>query len=436
MMIGIGNVGENLESYYSGNTYLTTNGGITWREVKKGVYMWEYGDQGSVIVLVNGKDNTNKLSYSVDEGENWVDYQFTDEEVTVEDISNIPSDNSLTFLLFTRVPLARGDKTKVFRIDFSQLLRDKCNLDLEHPDADDFTLWTPVNPLQKNGCLLGHEVQYYRKNRGSTATRTLCRVGKKLIQPYTVVRNCPCTKQDYECDFNHFRDSSGSCKLIHHSSGLYRSQICNADDAPDEYFLPTGYRKISLSTCEGGEELDKSSKSQPCKGKEDKFYKKHPRASLFSKFLLWLLIIVAILLVVNVAYKFYLNHRYGEIRLDEESNFSVVENVGGHDVYLQQFKDYSGQFVITSLAVTSQAIRYVVLAVKDIRSKLKHRLTGSGYRGGTSAYIVTDEDANEFFRENEAEEEEFVDDGNSASPVPELHDDSDDEEAPLNDSGH
>ncbi|GME84806.1 unnamed protein product [Ambrosiozyma monospora] len=336
MMIGIGNVGENLENYYSGNTFLTRDGGITWKEVKKGVYMWEYGDQGSIIVLVNGKDNTNKLSYSVDEGETWVDYQFTDEAVTVEDISTVPSDNSLKFLLFTRVPLARGDKTKVFRIDFSQLLPNKCNLDLQHPDVDDFELWTPEHPFQKDRCLFGHEVQYYRKITGK-----LCRVGKKLNQPYTVVRNCPCTKQDYECDFNYFRDSSGACKLVRGYSEPDHSQICNADDAPDEYFLPTGYRKIALSTCEGGEELDKSSRALPCKGKEDEFYKKHPRPSWFSKFLLWLLIIATVLFVGNVAYKFYVNHKYGEIRLDEEGNFSVVENVGGRDAYLQQFKDYN-----------------------------------------------------------------------------------------------
>jgi len=57
--MGVGNVGEYLTSYSEGNTYLTTEAGYTWKEVRKGAYMYEFGDQGGIIVMVDDKAPTN-----------------------------------------------------------------------------------------------------------------------------------------------------------------------------------------------------------------------------------------------------------------------------------------------------------------------------------------------------------------------------------------
>ncbi|KAG7803237.1 hypothetical protein KL944_001190 [Ogataea haglerorum] len=312
MMIGVGNVGPQLGSYYDGHTFLTKDGGITWKEVRKGVYLWEYGDQGSVIVLVNGKDNTNVLSYSVDEGDTWVDFQFTKEQVTVEDISTVPGDNSLVFMLFTRVPLARGDKTRVFRVDFSQLLSKKCS-------ADDFETWTPKHPFQADNCLFGHEVQYTRKIPGR-----LCQVGARAIAEPKIVRNCKCTRQDYECDFNYYLTPDGLCRLVPSYSPPSHEDICLADNAPVGYYPATGYRKIPLSTCEGGTEFDKSEEPVPCKGREEEFNRLHPRLGLLAALLLWAVAAVVAGYSMRFAYKWYTS-RHGEIRLDDDGGFTFVD---------------------------------------------------------------------------------------------------------------
>src|ERR1700743_2128961 len=78
LMLAVGNVGSELTPIKDGDTFLTRDGGITWKEVHKGAYMWEYGDQGSIIVVVETNTPTKTILYTLDEGENWEPYTFSD----------------------------------------------------------------------------------------------------------------------------------------------------------------------------------------------------------------------------------------------------------------------------------------------------------------------------------------------------------------------
>lgn len=316
MMIGVGNVGDKLDAYLDGNTFLTRDGGITWKEVKKGVYQWEYGDQGSIIVLVNGQDSTNTISYSLDEGATWSDYQFSDHMVKVNDIATVPSDDSRKFLLFTKLPSNKGDKSTVYQIDFSQLLKRKCSLDLKHPDSDedDFDLWTPQHPHQADNCMFGHEAQYYRKIVGRD-----CYIGEKISKPYQIVRNCQCRREDFECDWNYERDEAGECKLVKGYTPPDHTEVCK-NPGVNEWWFPTGYRRIPMTTCEGGFEYDKM-ENFPCPGKEEGFKKKHRGLRGFPLFLVIVLPILAVGTFVFMVYHHYVG-RYGQIKLgDEDATF-------------------------------------------------------------------------------------------------------------------
>lgn len=333
MMVAVGNVGDKLGSYLDGDTFLTRDGGVTWREVKKGVYQWEYGDQGSIIVLVNGEDSTNTISYSLDEGDTWSDYQFTDDLVVVNDISTVPSDDSRKFLLFTKLPVSRGDRAVVYQIDFSQLLKRKCSLDLTHPDTDDFDLWTPRHPHQSDNCLFGHEAKYYRKVPGKD-----CYIGEKLTKPYEEIRNCACTRQDFECDFNYYRDQSGQCKLVPGYTPPDHSLVCK-EFGVDEYWLPTGYRRIPLSTCEGGQEFDKV-EPKACPGKEEEFERRHKGLTGLALFFVIIIPILGAGVLVFVIYNHYVG-RYGQIKLgdddqpiefDNSSEFNRISSIIGYGV--------------------------------------------------------------------------------------------------------
>ena len=147
MMIGIGNVGESLTAYNDGNTYLTRDGGVHWIEIRKGAYMWEFGDSGSILVIVNAQDYTNVVYYSLDEGQTWTEYKFSEEMVTIDDLATIPSDTSRKFLLFGRPPTSQGQQSFTINLDFTGLSDRKCVYDSDAPENDDFDLWSRTSVI-------------------------------------------------------------------------------------------------------------------------------------------------------------------------------------------------------------------------------------------------------------------------------------------------
>lgn len=48
------------------NTYISSDGGHTWKEIKKHSHVYEIGDRGGVIVLGSNKGETSKVHYSWD----------------------------------------------------------------------------------------------------------------------------------------------------------------------------------------------------------------------------------------------------------------------------------------------------------------------------------------------------------------------------------
>src|SRR5690606_21598043 len=123
LMFGVGNVGPHLGSFEEADTFMTTDGGISWKQVQKGVWTWQYGDQGSITVLVKQwrpgqKVKTNYAMYSTDEGETWKKYQFAEGEVAVHDITSPRSGSSRNFIIWA----SKGDDEMLaINLDFSGL---------------------------------------------------------------------------------------------------------------------------------------------------------------------------------------------------------------------------------------------------------------------------------------------------------------------------
>lgn len=192
LMMGVGNVGPELGPYKEGNTFITRDGGVSWNEVFKGTFMWEYGDQGSIIVIVQEDVAVNSVYYTLDEGKTWTEYQFGDSKMIVDDISTVPSDTSRNFLLW-----AHGDKGGLVTVnlDFSGLTDKQCHLDDNDPEAadSDYYLWSPKHPLSDTDCLFGHVSQYHRKKIDSN-----CYNGRMIERLHSIGENCTCTRQDFE----------------------------------------------------------------------------------------------------------------------------------------------------------------------------------------------------------------------------------------------
>jgi len=251
LMMAVGNVGHSLAPYKESDTFLTRDGGFTWEEVSKDAHMWEYGDQGSILVLVNDEGPTDRVKYTLDEGLTWSEYVFGETPIRVTSILTVPDDTSRKFLLFGFTKRS-GDATVAIHLDFSKITNVKCVLDTTDPNHDDFELWSP-SETRSEPCLFGRQTLYYRRVRSPSR---LCYVGEKLPQPHKIQRNCLCSEEDFECEFNYRRDPiTHKCTLVPGATPLASEPNCAWNQS--FWHERTEFRKIPYSSCEGGIQLDK-----------------------------------------------------------------------------------------------------------------------------------------------------------------------------------
>ncbi|POS74967.1 vacuolar protein sorting/targeting protein PEP1 [Diaporthe helianthi] len=316
LMLGWGNVGPYLGKLEESDTYMTTDAGISWKQVKKGRWLWQYGDQGSIIALVPLDKKTRTLSYTMDEGRSWNDIHFEKEEKRVTDFTAQASGVSRKFIIWTE----DGDNTKATTVDFTGLADRPCEQN-DKPEKSDYRIWSPSHPLHNDDCLFGHVTQYMRKKVDKE-----CYNGYRIQHVYNV-QNCPCTRRDYECDYNFELGKHGSCQLVKGFEPVDHVQWCKDDPSRLEYFESTGYRKIPLSTCQDGTELDKQGGVHPCPGKEDEYAAKHRISGVG----LFFAITVPFAVAAAAGWYVYSNwsHKFGQIRLGEQSNASPAGFGGG-----------------------------------------------------------------------------------------------------------
>lgn len=70
-VMGVGSVGPSLRSYEECDTFLSIDAGLTWKMVHKDAHLYEFGDQGSIMVIVNDEDGVDSVRYSTDLGKTW-----------------------------------------------------------------------------------------------------------------------------------------------------------------------------------------------------------------------------------------------------------------------------------------------------------------------------------------------------------------------------
>ncbi|KAF2750850.1 vacuolar protein sorting/targeting protein 10 [Sporormia fimetaria CBS 119925] len=395
IMLGVGNVGKSLGTFGEASTFMTTDAGITWTEVKKGNYAWEFGDQGSVIVLVHRGKDTKDLYYSLDSGKKWQMMEFSKHPIQVDAISTVPSDTSLNFLLWGK----DSKELVTVNVDFSGLeeFQKKCKLDDNNPTNDDYYLWTPEHPmLDDQQCLFGHVAQYHRKRDDAK-----CRNDEPITHLHSIARNCTCTRQDYECDFNFQRMPGGECKLIEGLSMPDPKDACKQKGVK-EYWDITGYRKIPISTCEGGKEMDRI-EAHACPGYEEEFQKKHG----ISGFGLFMAMVIPFAAAGGIGYYIWRNWdgKFGRIRLGESSSYGTES----------PWISYPIAVVSGAVAVVAAIPLLVGSLWRMVSSRFGRGSSGYGYVGqrytsrssfarGRGDYAVVDEDEGELLGEESEEE--------------------------------
>ncbi|KAG0309339.1 vacuolar protein sorting/targeting protein PEP1 [Dissophora globulifera] len=266
MVIGVGNVGDSLGEYAQGDTFITRDGGHSWKEILHGPHQYDFGDHGSIILLAKDDERpTDRVMYSLDHGNTFQEFEFSAEKVVVKDIVAKSGGIGKSFLVFA-VPQPGGSNTAkqlIYQIDFSGLDLRPCRLDLNDESNDDYERWSLAD-LRGEQCMFGRKVEYYRRIEDRQ-----CFVGELEVNPRSIESNCQCTATDFECDFNYQPDGNGGCALIEGAKPvtLNEKDVCaSLPEGQNFYYESIGYRKMAFSSCVGDHELFGNKKYCPGKG--------------------------------------------------------------------------------------------------------------------------------------------------------------------------
>ena len=71
LVMGVGSIGESLWEYKSSDTFLSTDAGVTWKMISNNAHKYEFGDLGSILVIVDDEEVTDTVRYSLDLGKTW-----------------------------------------------------------------------------------------------------------------------------------------------------------------------------------------------------------------------------------------------------------------------------------------------------------------------------------------------------------------------------
>lgn len=118
-------------------------------------------------------------------------------------------------------------------------------------------------------------------------------------------------------DYNFERKADGRCGLVEGLEPIDPKAACAADPSLDEYWDVTGYRKLKISTCEGGDDFEKyAAQRHPCPHHEDAFKRKHGP----SGFAIFMAVVLAFMAAGAIGYYVWRNWdgKFGRIRLGSE----------------------------------------------------------------------------------------------------------------------
>ncbi|KIJ36612.1 hypothetical protein M422DRAFT_260961, partial [Sphaerobolus stellatus SS14] len=145
------NVGRVFSSPASGYI-LGTDGGVSWEMVKKNAHKYEFGDQGSIMVLINDEEAVDRITYSYDSGKTWQDLDLG-VKIRARALTIIPDSTSQRFLLVGGLHKSSIEDKKhphaAIYLDFSPLRKVKCT-------PDQFEKW--FARTHDHECLMGHKV--------------------------------------------------------------------------------------------------------------------------------------------------------------------------------------------------------------------------------------------------------------------------------------
>eukprot|EP00301_Raphidiophrys_heterophryoidea_P025845 c8766_g1_i1.p1 GENE.c8766_g1_i1~~c8766_g1_i1.p1 ORF type:complete len:832 (-),score=166.43 c8766_g1_i1:209-2704(-) len=238
LVMATGNTGKFLDMSHGGrvNTYFSRDAGQTWYEVRKGSHIYEFGDHGALTVMAKDRELTSEILYTWNEGMSWKAVPLP-ASTDVDNIITEPNSTSTSFVLYG----SRNGAGVLVSIDFSNLHVAQCQgIEAAGRPESAYELWSPTGGSQSK-CLLGRQVHYTRRKRAEE-----CFNGFEH-ERQTFIQNCPCTEDDYECDYGYERQGlDGPCVAIK----AIRTEAPAQCPPGSEYTISNGYRRVAGDSCD------------------------------------------------------------------------------------------------------------------------------------------------------------------------------------------
>jgi len=184
--VATGNVGDSLDKQWKVlNTFMTIDGGLSWKEITKGQYFVDIGDHGGIILLADNLVPTTEILYTLDFGNTFTSCNITDSPLDVRIILSVPTEISRKFIVYglRNDTASNSSKAVIVQVDMTNVFPRQCT------DSD----YEWVSQIGRIECLLGKKTMIKRRKPDS-----LCYNGEEH-ESVLDVSNCSCSLQDYEC---------------------------------------------------------------------------------------------------------------------------------------------------------------------------------------------------------------------------------------------
>lgn len=219
---------------------------------------------------------------------------------------------------------------------------------------------------------------------------------------HVIFLNCsyvePILTNHLRSDYNYELGSDYSCVLVEGYEPPDHSQICRDDPKAESYFEPTGYRRIPLTTCQGGRELEYTSAEHPCPGREKEFEKKHGGLSGFGLFVV--AVFLPTLVAAGIGYWVWRNWdgKFGRIRLGDSGGAFDTDQPWIHYPIIV----VSG--IVAVLVAIPTLLGSIWRGVSSLFGGGRRYTTRQSFARGRQDYAVVDPDEDELLGDEEDED--------------------------------
>lgn len=80
--------------------YVSRDGGLSWKSVHSGNYVYDIGDHGALIVAAETDKATNHIEFTWDYGTTWTRVNIADAAFHIQNIITEPRSTSQQFLIY------------------------------------------------------------------------------------------------------------------------------------------------------------------------------------------------------------------------------------------------------------------------------------------------------------------------------------------------